>query len=148
MITIAPSASEEWSRIAATTTNATTAPANRASTSNALPIFSTSLDVTATTSPVATVALSSLPRWAECRTTSCWVRLAAVIQLVTAIRWRSTPASAAKAPSPNRAAAARRRSVHMWSAAAWTPAPSAAGTMACASIQRMPHRMPIASVRH
>ncbi len=76
------------------------------------------------------------------------MRLAAVIQLVTAMRCRMTPAAACTTPRTRSTPTARSTVASSPSAAACTPAPSAAGTAAIATIQTVPQNVPTARVFH
>ena len=72
--TTRPSGTEGCSRITATSTNETIAPANRAETSMTWPRWDRSLVPIATTSPVVTLRGRVPPRCVVCRPTSCTVR--------------------------------------------------------------------------
>lgn len=112
MATTAPIDGRYSTRPTQTTTTAMAAARKRDSASTNQPIFSTSPVDTATTSPAATRRVSAEPSSAVLRESSCWMREAAVIQLVTAARCSivsptviaapkramTTPASASRPP--------------------------------------------------
>ena len=86
------------------------AAAKRDSASTNQPIFSTSPVETATTSPAATRRVSADPNSAVLRASSCCTRAAAVIQLVTAVRWSMVSPTAMRTPSATMSTPANARS--------------------------------------
>ena len=147
--TSSPSGTEVASRIAATSTNETTAPANRAETSMTCPMLDRSLVPIATTSPVETLRGSVPPRCTVWRETSWTVRYAAVSQLVTANRCRMMPLTACTSPIASITPAYMSSA---WPSLADTPRsiarPITAGITACALIQTMPQAIPSTRVCH
>ena len=79
------------------------------------------------TSPASTCFGKSAPRRTAWRVTSCCTRTAAVKKFVTALRWRSTPATAWTTPNPS-TTMDQAMSPPLWrSTTAFTAPPIAAG---------------------